>query len=75
VLKAIRTGCTKFDAMEFFSSIHTIRENTFKRSSIRSAWQQAGIVPWNPNKVIDRLHVEFVGVDIEQHFKQLKEHA
>jgi hypothetical protein len=32
-------------------------------------------VLWNPNKVIDRLHVEFAGVDIEQHFKQLEEHA
>jgi hypothetical protein len=75
VLEATRTGCTNLDAMEFFSSIKTIRENTFKRSSIRLAWQQAGIVLWNPSKVIDRLHIEFAGVDIKHHFKQLEEHA
>ena len=61
--------------MEFFSSINTIRINTFKQSSIRSAWQQAGIVPWNPSKVINRLHIEFNGIDVEQHFQQLEEHA
>jgi hypothetical protein len=75
VNEATRTGCTKFDAMEFFSNINSIRTNTFKRSSIRAAWKQAGIVPWSPSKVINRLKVEFEGVNIEKHFEELEEHA
>ena len=51
---AIRRGAEEFDKLDFLSNLAEIREKTFKKTTIQSAWRKAGIIPWNPQIVIDR---------------------
>ena len=52
---ATRTGCTNFNKVEFLAAITEIRTATFKRNSIKSAFRETGLVPFNPQKVIAKL--------------------
>lgn len=52
---ATRSGCTKFNKIEFIHALTSIRKQTFKRGTIRSGWRDAGIVPRNLSAVLDRL--------------------
>lgn len=75
ILQATRTRYTQFNLMEFFCSITDIRNNTFKESSIRASFRQAGIWPVDVEKIVQRLHVEFSNLDIEKNFKDMNENA
>ena len=50
-----RTGCADFDKVEFLTAIHSIRQQTFKPSTICSAFRATGLVPYNPSVVLARL--------------------
>jgi len=50
-----RTGCCEFNKVEFFSSLESIRSQTFKTSTIRSAFRKMGLIPFNPSMVLDNL--------------------
>jgi hypothetical protein len=52
---ATRTGCTSFNKVEFLAAIDSIRRQTFKRTTIRSGWQKTGLVPYNPEVVLQKL--------------------
>ena len=52
---ATRTGCTDFNKVEFLYHLKSIRDATFKASSIRSAWKKAGLIPYNPEVVLSKL--------------------
>jgi hypothetical protein len=52
---ATRTGCTDFNKVEFLNAIDSIRRQTFKKRTILSAWEQAGLYPYNPKIVHQKL--------------------
>ena len=54
---ATRTGCTAFNKVEFLAALNSIRNQAFKTSTIKFAWQVAGIYPWDPQAVIEQLPV------------------
>jgi len=55
VKMATRTGCTEFNKLEFLNAIHGIRIDTFKRKTVLSAWEKAGVFPYNPEIVYMKL--------------------
>ena len=52
---ATRTGCSDFNKLEFFAALSSIRKQTFKRTTILSAFRQTGLIPFNPNIVLSKL--------------------
>ena len=52
---ATRTGCTDFNKSEFLTAITSIRQQTFKNTTIRSAFRKTGLIPYNPQIVIEKL--------------------
>lgn len=48
-------GLKAFNKGDFFAALPRIRKDTFKYATIRSAWREAGTVPWNPNVVLDKM--------------------
>ena len=50
--QATRTGCSSFTKLEFLGAIQDIRNTTFKKNSILSAFRECGIVPYNPAVVL-----------------------
>ena len=50
-----RMGCGDFNNCEFLDQIHCIRQHTFKLTTGRSAFQAAGLIPYNPGIVISKL--------------------
>jgi len=52
---ATRTGCSQFDKIEFFTAIESIRTQTFKPTTILSAFRKTGLWPFNPDIVLDKL--------------------
>jgi hypothetical protein len=52
---ATRTGCIDFNKVEFLHTINSIRRQTFKKRFILSAWEQAGLYPYNPEIVSKKL--------------------
>ncbi|KID82360.1 transposase, partial [Metarhizium majus ARSEF 297] len=56
---AVRDGCLHVTKSEFLAIIESVRRQALKESTILSAFQTTGIVPWNPQPIIDlirRLH-------------------
>jgi hypothetical protein len=53
--EATRTGCTQFDKLEFLAAIEVIRQTTLKRNSILSAFQECGLIPHNPEIVLQKV--------------------
>ena len=51
----IQWGISTMDKADFLHDIPEIRRNTFKQRTIRSAFADRGIYPWNPSKVLDIL--------------------
>lgn len=49
---AVRDGCTNFTKLEFLEAIQEVRLQTFKESTIKSAFKKTGIVPYNPLVVL-----------------------
>jgi len=52
---ATRTGCGNFDKAEFLDSIDSIRQQTFKSSTIHTAFRATRLIPYNPDMVISNL--------------------
>ena len=55
VEEATRQGCTNFDGVEFLHAIQSIRSHTFKRSTILSGWRQSGLIPYNPEVILQKI--------------------
>ena len=49
------TGCSKFDKIEFLTAIDSIRRQTFKPTTIISAFKKTGLIPFNPSIVLNKL--------------------
>jgi len=64
---ATRKGSGEFDTAEFVDQIDSIRQSTFKSSTIRSAFHATGLIPFNPFMVISKLReavpVSYIPVD------------
>jgi len=52
---AYRSGCNNFNKVEFFAAVSHIRSQAMTKRNIQSGWRRTGILPWNPNLVIDAL--------------------
>jgi hypothetical protein len=55
VNNATYIGCSDFNKLEFLVVINRIRQYTFKKHSLLSSFQQCGIVPYNPQVVINKV--------------------
>jgi len=62
---ATRTGCSQFDKVEFFTAIESIRMQTFKPTTILSAFRETGLWPFNPDVVLNKLQP--ITVPLRQH--------
>src|SRR5438067_1064354 len=55
VNESLWTGYTNFfNQVEFLAELRAIQDNTFKTSTIKAAWREIGILPWNPTLVVDK---------------------
>jgi DDE superfamily endonuclease/Tc5 transposase DNA-binding domain len=52
---AVRSGDTTFSKTEFLAAFESIRKQTFKQSTILSAFRKTGIIPHDPSKVLEPL--------------------
>ena len=51
----IQWGISTMDKAHFLHDLPQIRQDTFKQHTIRDAFSDRGIYPWNPSKVLDIL--------------------
>jgi len=51
----VRDGLPDISKIEFLSSITEVRKQTFKTSTILSAFKETGISPWDPEKVFQKV--------------------
>jgi hypothetical protein len=52
---AVRNGDVEFSRSTFLAAFQSIRQQTFKKGTITSAWKNAGLVPYNPQIVLDTM--------------------
>jgi hypothetical protein len=52
----VRDGVTNFTKLEFLQCIQSVRKQTFKRTTIHSAFKKTGIWPLNPKMVLELVH-------------------
>jgi len=52
---AVRDGCLKFTKLEFLAAIGDIRRQTFKASTIQSAFKKTGLIPYNLQVVLEKI--------------------
>ena len=55
VEKATRTGCSDFNKVGFLHALHSIREQTFKKNTILTAFRNTGLLPFAPEIVLKQL--------------------
>ncbi len=55
VERAARSGCRTFNKTEFFHALHWIRQKTFTKRNILSAWTKSGYFPFNIELIIKQL--------------------
>jgi hypothetical protein len=55
IANATQTGGGKFTKIEFLYALDTIRQKTFKKQTICHGFRATGIVPYNPQIVIENL--------------------
>ena len=53
--RAVRLGDCQFGKLEFLAAFQGFRNETFKPSTIRHAFKSTGIVPFDPNVVLDKI--------------------
>ncbi|KAL8330733.1 hypothetical protein RB593_001619 [Gaeumannomyces tritici] len=53
--RQIEQGAVDYDRPEFFDGLHNMRRRAFKVSTIKSAWLKCGLLPFNPEVVLDNL--------------------
>ena len=46
--EAVRFGALEFTKLDFLAAFQQIHEQTFKKKTILSAWEKAGLFPLNP---------------------------
>ena len=51
----VRDGITQITKLEFLGFIQQIRKQTFKESTIRSAFKKTGIIPFDPSIILEKL--------------------
>lgn len=52
---AILIGIEHYDKTEFLNDLQSIRRKTFEETTIMSAWKAAGVIPWNPDLIIQKM--------------------
>lgn len=63
VQKATRLGCAEFDKLQFLSCLKSICEKTFKKTTILSAFRACGLIPFNPDIVLNKLRASSLTTD------------
>ncbi|KJZ70343.1 hypothetical protein HIM_10272 [Hirsutella minnesotensis 3608] len=53
--REIADGATDFNKTDFLYHLQEIRNRTFKKATILSAWEKCGLFPFDPNVVLDKL--------------------
>ncbi|XP_044718012.1 DDE superfamily endonuclease domain-containing protein [Hirsutella rhossiliensis] len=53
--REIANGATNFNKTDFLFHLQEMRNRTFKRPTILSAWEKSGLFPFNPSVVLDQL--------------------
>jgi hypothetical protein len=53
--EATRLGCSNFNKTEFLTSLSSLREKTFQKSTILSSFQKTGLIPYDPPIVLDKM--------------------
>ncbi|KFG81468.1 transposase [Metarhizium anisopliae] len=51
----VRDGCLHITKSEFLATIESVRRQAFKVPTIQSAFRKTGIVPWNPQPILDQI--------------------
>ncbi len=54
--KAVRLGDEKFGKLEFLAAFQSFRNQIFKSSTIRHAFKSTGLIRFNPDLVLDKIH-------------------
>ena len=55
VNQAYRTSAFKINKMEFLHLIPDVQKRTFKKATIKAAFAETGLYPFNPEKVLNKL--------------------
>ena len=53
--QAVRLGDTKFGTLEFLAAFQQFRAKTFKESTVKHAFKATGLVPYNPEIVLEKV--------------------
>ena len=53
--KVVWLGDEKFGKLEFLTAFQSFRNQTFKPTTIRHAFKSTGLVPFNPDMVLDKI--------------------
>ena len=53
--ETMRTGIPEFGKLDFLASLTTMRARTFKKSTILSAFRKTGLIPYNPEIVLQKI--------------------
>jgi len=53
--EAVAFGDIEFSKVEFLAAFEAMRKQTFKKTTILSAWKKAGLYPFQPDIVIDKM--------------------
>ena len=53
---AMRSGEGDFGKLEFLAKFHTMRTQTFQKSTVKSAFRITGLIPYNPEVVFQKDH-------------------
>ena len=51
----MRTGIPEFSKLDFLASLTTMRAKTFKKSTILLAFKKTGLIPYNPEIVLQKI--------------------
>ena len=55
---AVRYGDINFYRSEFLINLHRIRTESMKPDTIRSSFKKTGLIPFNPQEVLNALTIE-----------------
>ena len=53
--QAVRLGDTRFGTLEFLAAFQQFRAKTFKSSTVKHAFEVTGLVPFNPEVVLEKV--------------------
>ena len=53
--RRLRTGASRFPKTEFLQTYTAIRPQALTEINIKSGFKKAGLIPFNPDKAIERL--------------------